>query len=277
MKNCLECGTSQETGKFCGKCGSLLGVSVSNEQVSATTETVSQEGPSFSQPVAPQVQPSVHVEKVKAQSKAYWSYFLNFIKNPSKVFNAGNKEFINGMISIVILAAIIGLAIYGFVQSITSSIFGSVGSLFENEYVGPSFLSIFSSIVFFILLTVLIVLLSMFIVGKAFGSGDSWKELISYYGAHILSVILLSLFGLFLMLIKSYLYGNIILVISFLIILIVIPLYIMSRLLSNSPKGIDSYYGYLLYIVLVCILYSIFISVIADSTIGQYLNYFTDY
>lgn len=277
MKNCTACGNSQENGKFCGKCGEPLHTTDIGEQVSATTETISLDNGNYSTPPTPPVQPSEHIEKVKATSKMYWSYFINYLKNPSMVFASGNREFMNGIISILVYAVIVGFALYGFVKSITSSIFGNIDSLFSNEYTGPSFFSIFSSSVIFILIAILIVLLSLFIIGKAFGAGNSWRELISYFGVHVLPVIVLSLFALFLILIKSYLYGNILLTISFVLILTVIPFYIISRLLSFNPKGMDSFYGYLLYIVLFVVLFSIFISVIADSTIGQYLEYFTEY
>ncbi len=269
MKKCLSCSSQQEEGKFCGQCGGAL-VAMDGREEAATLSQTNTESIGASN--------SIHVENVKKHSKQYWSYVIEFIKKPSQVFSNGEQSFFNGLITILLYAIMVAISLYAFIKSITKQYLGGFGNWFEQDYnIGPSFFSTFTSVGIFILLSILIVLVSLFIIGKIFGKGYSFKELVGYYGTHLLPIVALSIISLLLILIKSYMYGNILLSVTVLLALVVVPLYIIGRLLAFQSKIIDSFYSYLLYIVLFVVLFSILSSVVVDSTIGQYLDYFMEY
>ena len=102
MKKCISCGNEQDTGKFCGKCGGEVVVSVNgNVESSAELSTVSIAGNVNVQHSTNTV-PNEHVEKVKEHSKMFWNYFVRYIKRPYESFVTGTSEFINALISILI-------------------------------------------------------------------------------------------------------------------------------------------------------------------------------
>lgn len=277
MKKCISCGNEQEAGKFCGKCGApfdeaveAASVESSNLEATATIEQAN---------VAP-AQPNEHVEKVKDQSKKFWNYFLKYIKNPSEIFATGEKEFAHALTSMILFAFILGITVYVSISSFTRTTmsgFGDFGELFMEQYSGPPFFTVFGSIFIFTLLSMALVVLAILITGKLFGPGSSWKKIVSYYGTHLLASSVLAIIGFLLILVKSYVFGNIVLVLSFSLALSIIPLFIVTKLLHTASKNVDKFYGYLLYIVLFAIIYGIFITIIADSSIGQVVNRFSEF
>ncbi|PKC50177.1 hypothetical protein RhiirA1_487142, partial [Rhizophagus irregularis] len=62
-------------------------------------------------------QPNVHVERMKEQSTMFFNSFVEYLKKPSSIFNNGEREFINGIISLSIFVFIISLALFGAVNS----------------------------------------------------------------------------------------------------------------------------------------------------------------
>ena len=291
MKKCNECGNEQETGKFCGKCGvkfeeeiakvstpNVGSIPTANSKVEVTATATS--GAGFQQqatnvpPVTP-AQPNEHVEKVKDQSKQFWNYFTKYIKNPSEIFATGDRDFVNALISIFVFAFILGITVYVSISSFARRAMGGLGELgglFMEEYQGPPFFTIFASVFVFTLVSIALVVVSLLIISKLFGPADSWKETLSYYGTFILISSVLAIIGLLLIIIKSFVFGNVIVILSYLLMLIVIPMFIISKLLVSKSKSVDKFYGYLLYIVLFAIIFSIYITIIADSTIGQVID-----
>lgn len=287
MKKCITCGNEQEVGKFCGKCGAKfeegvtpvstsdiwpISTETSKVEVNATANPDSVvQAPTRSVPA----QPNEHVEKVKDQSKKFWNYFTKYIKNPSEIFATGDREFVNAIISILLFALIFSVTVYvsisGFARQAMDGL-GEIGSLFMDEYQGPPFFTVFTSAFMFTLVSVALVVVALLIISKLFGPPISWKEIVSHYGTLILTSSVLAIIGLLLLIFKAFLFGNIIVILSFLLMLIVVPSFIISRLLLSQSKSVDRFYGYLLYIVLFAIIYSIYITIIADSTIGRVID-----
>lgn len=287
MKKCITCGNEQEVGKFCGKCGAKfeegvtpvstsdigpISTETSKVEVNATANPDSVvQAPTRSVPA----QPNEHVEKVKGQSKKFWNYFTKYIKNPSEIFATGEREFVNALISIFLFALIFSVTVYvsisGFARQAMDGL-GEIGGLFMDEYQGPPFFTVFTSAFMFTLVSVALVVVALLITSKLFGPAISWKEIVSHYGTLILTSSVLAIIGLLLLIFKAFLFGNIIVILSFLLMLIVVPSFIISRLLLSQSKSVDRFYGYLLYIVLFAIIYSIYITIIADSTIGRVID-----
>jgi len=261
---CSNCGHEQGQGKFCGKCGTKFEDAAVHftdnsvtERVAATqSETVI---PTPSQPA----EPNVHVENLKKQSKMYGSYFMQQLKKPSLIYNRGEAEFTNGLISIVLLGVLLSLSLYIF-----------MGEIFSGY--GPGFFSFFSSVLVFILIAMGIVISSLFLTNKFFGPQHSFKTIMSFYGAHFSPLLIAATASLLLMLLKSYTFGNLILSAIFIFAIFILPLYLISLLLTKKSSHIDPLYGFSLYVVMFSIFFIIYITILADSTIGGYfdeLNY----
>ena len=259
---CVNCGHSQEAGNFCGKCGTPF-APVNNE---TGTPNVSEEG--YVSPVQDTVQaqqqvpvePNIHVEKMKAQSKMYGSYFMQHLKRPSHAFNQSQEGFVNGLISVILLGVVFALTV--------SAVSGS----FMSGY-GPSFMSIFSSTVISVLIVMGIPLLALFIINKLFGPQLPFKSIISVYGGHLSPLLIGAGAAFLLILLKSFTLGNIILGIVLLFAIFILPLYVISALLTKkSAPVLDPLYGFILYLVSFAILFTIFISILADSALGQFID-----
>ncbi|MBO0589676.1 CHY zinc finger protein [Sporosarcina sp. E16_8] len=262
---CSNCGHEQAQGKFCGKCGTKFEeVTVAYADDSVTERVAAtQSEPIIPAPAQP-AEPNIHVENLKKQSKMYSSYFMQQLKRPSLIYNRGEAEFTNGLISIILLGVLLSLSLYIFM----GEIFGGYG---------PGFFSFFSSVLVFFLFAVGIVILSLFLSNKFFGPQHSFKTIISFYGAHLSPLLIAATVSLLLILLKSFTFGNLILSIVFMFAIFVLPLYLISFLLTKKPTGMDPLYGFLLYLVMFTVLFVIFMVILADSTIGGYIDELTQW
>lgn len=266
--NCVNCGHSQEIGKFCGKCGTPF-APINND--TPTTLNIAGEGhvspaPNMAQAQqmhqqAP-VEPNIHVEKIKAQSKMYGSYFMQHLKRPSHSFNQSQEGFVNGLISVILLGVFFAL---------TAS---AVSSGLLSGY-GPGFISVFSSTIISIVIVMGLPIVTLFIINKFFGPQFSFKSIISIYGAHLSPLIIGAGAAFLLVLLKSFVFGNVILAIVLLFAIFILPLYVISALLTKATtKTLDPLYGFTLYLVLFAILLIIFITILADSALGEVIEMF---
>ena len=268
--NCLSCGHSQETGEFCGNCGTPY-VPVNNEDVAIPEQAATTPNMSEQEHVPPvqnavevhqqvSVEPNVYAEKVKAQSKIYGNYFTKHLKRPSHAFNQVQENFVNGLISVILLGAVFALT----VSAISSSLFSGYGS---------SFISIFGNTIISVLIVMGIPLLALFIINKLFGPQLSFKSIISVYGGHLSPLIIGAGAAFLLILLKSYTLGNIILGIVLMFTIFILPLYVISALLiKKSIPVLDPLYGFMLYLVTFAILFIIFATILADSALGQFID-----
>ncbi|BDH61242.1 hypothetical protein MTP04_13720 [Lysinibacillus sp. PLM2] len=331
MKKCLACGNLQETGNFCGSCGSSL---VDLENTSTTTD----QNPSVGTPVQPsqpiqpnqQVQPNqphqqvppvqadqqnqwsqpnqqfqqgpanqqfqqfgqgqgqpnqqfgqgqpnqqyqqyqqappqpnVHVERMKEQSTMFFNSFVQYLKKPSTIFNNGEREFINGIISLSIFVFIISLAFFGAINS-TFGFFG-------NSFI--IFLRVFFPALIIIALIVGVVLFGIFLISMWFGPNNSLKEVIGFLGALTNPVSMLAVLALLFSFIAPALGGNLI-TLSLVLAIFIVPLYIIGHLLSIKSKAVDSFYAYLIYVggtsVAFFILMTIFTMISINGLMGGF-------
>lgn len=323
---CQNCGHQQESGRFCGKCGTKLerptggqpSVSVQTEpwqgaeQSAAMVQhgTAGQSGDAETQlnangnsPVqaedmagktepptngqaaitdagyegaaiqatgpASQMQQNAHVEKVKETSKVYWSYYLQYLKSPSRIFANQEREFVNSLISIGLFAVLVALAAYNAAPRT------GLSGVFRE--LGPSFPTILVSTVISMGIFLGVVTLAMFLINKFFGPDYSYRSIISTYGAHMAPVLLLTAVSLLLLILKSYVAGNVLLMIALCINFVILPLYIIAKLLNRQSRIIDPLYGFLSYMILVGILFSIVFAILADSLIGGILDSFVTF
>lgn len=286
---CETCNHVQDAGKFCGKCGGkMIEAPAANERTQHLAEqptgkeiqhqTAAQQAAAqephagASAQTAPQpAQPNVNVEKVKETSKAYWNYFLHYLKRPSLVFQNQEQEFRNGLISIGLFAVLAGLVFYTLAGAFIQDAYGSY--LIDK----PDFIPIFLGAVILSLIFMAIVAVSLFGINKYFGPGYSFKEVIGTYGTHVGPLLIVLVLSLLLFLVKAYTGGIFLLIAGLGAAISLVPLYIMSRYLTVRSKGPDALYAYLIYIVLASVLSYIVISIMADSAIGNMIGEINDF
>lgn len=276
---CVNCGHQQASGKFCGKCGTKFESTGVQPEVAATgaqptepvpnqsmtaepaTTTVETEQPTAT-PIAP-AEPNVYIENTKQKSKLYFKYFMQQLKEPALAKNQGEAQYSNGLISICLLAILIGL-----------TFFAAIGS--ASSY-APSFLSIFIGMLVFSLAAMGLVVVTLWLINNFFGPQHSFKSIISLYGGHLSPVLLVGIASLLLMLLKSYTFGSFTLFLVFIFSITLLPLYLISVLLTKKSSGLDPLYGYIIYIVAFSIFIMILMFILADSTIGGLLENFEYY
>ena len=244
--NCTNCGHERTTGNFCGRCGAQF-----SEQTLENQDIIIKK-----------IEPNPHIENIKDKMKLYFSYFIKYLKNPSDIYKKDDNEFLNGIISIILLATLIGLAFFTLSTNNTHIVYNS------------GFLSIFGSLFIFSVTSTGLVLLTLLLINNFFGPQHSFKSIISLYGGHLSPIILLGITSLLLLFFKSFTFGGITLIIVFLFSVFILPLYLISFLLTKKSSSADPFYGFIIYIVTFSISLSILTIILADSTISKYLNKF---
>ncbi|TQR12315.1 YIP1 family protein [Psychrobacillus soli] len=206
-----------------------------------------------------QAEANIHLENIKKKSKQYKIYFMQQLRNPSRAFEQGEKDFSNGMLSILLFAVVY-----------TVSLFLVVNRNYFGESLG--FFPFFVQIMFLTLLLFGIGVFALFIANNFFGSPHSLKAIISFYGGQLSPFLISIAISFLLIIIQTFTYGNIILMISFIFALFVLPLYLVSFLATKKTPGLDSLYGFILYIAVFVLLFLILVTILADTMLGTYLD-----
>lgn len=205
------------------------------------------------------VKPNVHVENIKRKTKIYSSYFIQQLKKPSQAYNHGEGRFSSSLVSIIIFTALV-----------TASLF-----LFTNDLYGsnsPSFLSFFIETFLLTFFIIGLVIFASFLISNFFGPQHSFRTIISFYGGQLSAPIILVTTSIFLMLVESFYYGNALLTISLVFCIFILPLYVISFLLTKSNSAVDPLYGFILYIATFTILLLLFVTIVGSSKVGEYFN-----
>lgn len=267
---CTKCGFQQDEGKFCGKCGGeLLPVSKidSMEEVAASAEASMNNSqppvtPATSEPNAT----NDSLERVKETSRAYGGFFVNYLKHPSQVFTRKSSELTNALISIG-LAVLLTILTYNVL----------ISNAFGDYSYGPSFVSVFSNTLIGMAILLAIIITLLFLINKMFGTDGTYTDIVSIFGAHMTPVIIVSAAAFLLAILKSNMFATMLMMIVLMLIIFVIPLYLISSLLTRRSKGIDPLYGYVLYIVATFITLSIVMVILADSALGNMVEILDDF
>ncbi len=205
------------------------------------------------------VTPNVHVENIKRKTKIYCSYFIQQLKKPSQAYNHGEGRFSSSLVSIIIFTALV-----------TASQF-----LFTNDLYGsnsPSFLSFFIETFLLTFFIIGLVIFASFLISNFFGPQHSFRTIISFYGGQLSTPIILVTTSIFLMLVESFSYGNALLTICIVFGIFILPLYVISFLLTKSNSAVDPLYGFILYIATFTILLLLFVTIVGSSKVGEYFN-----
>lgn len=258
---CKNCGNEQESGKFCGKCGAPLHTEQIDQQ--QTYEHEQQQ----SKNVSPQ---NETLDKVKHRSKQYWGYYLHYLKHPTSVFQH-TDETKNGLISIGIFVVIMTLLISSLMNSLTSEI-----GVSYNDTLTISSNSILASLVTF-LIFIFVPISLLFIINLGLGVPYNYKQMIAIYGGFLSLPILLCVLAIVFLIIHSYLFFSFILLVSYIIVVALIPFYLITALLHNNSKKLDSFYGYLIFYVAYILVNILLFTIFADSMLGDIFNTLEDF
>lgn len=277
---CTNCGFEQQEGKFCGQCGAPLSVGDQEAvKVDATNESTSQgygeqaAGAEASQsaPVS-DVKDNEALDKVKQVTKTYGTYYVKYLKRPSRIFSE-KVDFKHGLISMTIIVILMALSVALLIRNFMQPYEGFAGMFSDSSYnVGPSFFAMFGYAMVFLVICMAIIVFLIYVVNQFFGTAYTFKEMSSVYGAHLVPAITVTGVAFILILLKSNTFGSYLLFTGFGLVVWLFPLYLISSLLSRRTRNIDPLYGYLIYIVLTAIAFIIFALILVDSTFGRVLD-----
>lgn len=276
MLTCNECGFQQEEGNFCGKCGGKLSGKMGGESKKVDEKPEAQQAGKTQQlqhdeqtqqayeEIASTSEASSQntnevVDKFVAASKNYGDHFTKYLKSPSRIFSTASREVTNGLISIAIVAALIAFTFYRLAVNV-------------SYYIEPKFFSTFGNGFIFFLIAIAIVITVLFLISKNFGKQYSFQDMISIFGVHMIPLIILSGVALLLVLMKSNTVGAILFFVTIAFVVSIFPLYLISSLVTQNPKRLDPIYGYVIYVVSVSIAFSIYSTILFDSTFGHLIR-----
>ncbi|TMU83448.1 hypothetical protein FGG79_19765 [Bacillus sp. BHET2] len=181
MLKCTSCLNEQDSGKFCGKCGTSL-MENSNHQPSAYTEASAASSAMDTQPV----NTNENVMKAKESVSKYWSYALQVLKKPSVALETKENQFVNGVITMALFVIAFALSIYFLANKLYKAVVGGFGSLFSEGGIGAQslpFFSITSSLLMFAVFFIIGSFISVFLVSKFMSEGFTMKELLGQFGS----------------------------------------------------------------------------------------------
>lgn len=180
------------------------------------------------------------VEKVKEASNAYFTYFMNFLKQPNHE-EVKETDWVNGIINIVLAVLIFSFAHQKYMSDMLS--FG----IFGSESLGFKY---WANAFFFVLVAMGIAYLLIFAVKKFFSTKEiSFLKLLAIYGAYMTPVLPLSLVALLIALVGIDKLSIFLVYFTLFAMILLVPLYIITHILLNYSKGVEPFYAYLIYIV----------------------------
>ncbi|RPJ95429.1 hypothetical protein CW357_10555 [Rummeliibacillus sp. TYF005] len=262
---CTNCGNKQESGNFCGKCGSPI--NVEHEQQTNVTP-VSQAKQPIEEPVKETQNETI--DKVKQHSKQYWGYFVYYLKHPTSAIQHTN-ETKNGLISIGIYALLMTILLISFLNTLIDSIG------FSSFYSTKPSISIAFSYLIACIISIFIAITTLYVVNRILGKPYTYSQIISIYSSFLTLPIILNIIAFIFLLIHSFVFFGISMLIAYILVLGIIPIYIITILLHNNSNKIDSFYGYLIFYIAYMIINAILFTIFADSILGDFINTFEEF
>ncbi|GEM_PF-1749859 len=273
MLECPSCNHQQNSGKFCGVCGTEMqpqNAAESPQQQSGRAE----ESPQTNiEPLEVQVNPQAGAEVnqaaaamegnaqptgdiVKEGLNNYWSYFVSLLKNPARAFQSDKNQLTNSLINIGLFALFFSLSIY----FLGNSLIKTFGGRWYSESL--PFFSIVPKLLFFALILIAITFGSAFVITKLAKSQESFKEIVAQYGSLYVPFVTLNLVAVLGGLIGSNQLTLFTLAISSVLVFSYIPvLFVYEKASKINPNGQKVYYG------LATILLIVFISFLLGDAI----------
>lgn len=254
---CVNCGHEQESGKFCGKCGTTMEIT-SNPAAEAGQRATVDSAPQQPTPPAPPAQPNEQIERVKKTSELYISYVKEFIRQPSRIFQVTDQQYVNAIITIAIILLLASYTVFLAVKTFYKNTIGKASGLVDliGGDIGSAmlpkmeFFPVFSKAFMFFLVLLAISVGISFAVTKLSKQQLNFKQLISIYGTLLLPVVGIVLLAFLSVLINKLIFGLAVLVFGFAIAVYVYPLRLVftnfggASKLDASHKGLIYFVGF---------------------------------
>lgn len=181
---CPNCG-SNETGKFCTKCGTPL---PNLEKETVAHSTVAQP----TQPAQPEYQQQVNNNQNGGQgkqvSRQYFSFLTDSLKQPLKFSNSVNStNFVNGLITLILAAVFQALFAYGVAKQLTEFFmrgfggFGHFGDELKVEFFDV-FIEEFFVAALILGIYVVVIFAAIKLVNK---SETSFQDVLARFGSYM--------------------------------------------------------------------------------------------
>ncbi|WOV88116.1 hypothetical protein QWT69_03045 [Sporosarcina oncorhynchi] len=265
---CVHCGNEQREGQFCLRCGTRLQVAgyPITEQGAMQIENVP--GEVFVE----RVDTSVQFDQLKERLKEYGHYFLRHVKHPSISFNGQSHDLTHAVVSLMLYALLFSLTVFMAIKDVLQDSFIVLDEVGATMQEIPSHFLVFWHIFLFVFVSFVIVLFALQVGAKLFGPDYSMQKITLIYSAHALPGIAITLAALAFILMNSGFYGSLLLIAGIVVVMLLIPLYVAAVLLSKRPKGVDSFYGFCLFALVLGGSFTILFKLIGDSAVMSYLE-----
>ncbi|MET3697861.1 hypothetical protein SAMN05877753_104263 [Bacillus oleivorans] len=278
---CPNCSHESEGGKFCVKCGTQL-PTASDETVSAqenqpvqATQQVSVTAEEYVSKPASSVQTSQYVEGAKKISKSYINTFLHVLKHPyAASVKAGEDQFINGIITIILYSLLIPFIIYFALKGVLGDLNDFGAELFgESMDINPPFADVVIKPFFAYAIFILLVAAFSFAAVKLMKVNASFKEVIARFASLLIPFVTILAVALILSLIKVSLFIYL-LVFGLIGAIFLVPALVVTSYQKQSQEGLDKVYGILIAYVLTFIALRIMGEMLFDSLVSAFSSMF---
>lgn len=279
MKTCSKCSHQQEIGNFCGKCGTNLEEAVDslNTSTSINLSTVKENATLESAATITENLQNERLGQVKDISKNYINTFLQQLKFPAESVKIESTSIVNSIISIILFSILSAFSIYVLINAKLKDYLGGLTDLFEMQAPSiPLFKTVLTLLVVFLIL-IAITSIAVFITGKIFSEGASFKRVVEELGAYYSTPIIIAVLNLIFALIGSVTMVAILTLMGLLIVLTVIPSFSIINALNNKTIRIDRFNAYLVYVIIMIVLYYLVGSILYSSFIEGLINTVNSY
>lgn len=273
MKECPTCSHTQDTGKFCGKCGTELVAKQQQEEVEQHTKEpfVIQDKDIEVAATITEAVSEHHQQKeesaLKTHATNFWQYTLMLLKNPATSFNQTDRQYPYGIIHFILFALSFSIALY-YTMDVAYRL--SLGLFMGGEL---PFLPIVIRATLILLLLFATTVIGTFLLEKIMTKQMSFKGVLVQYGGLLVPFILVQCVT-----IVTALAGFITLTIIFLVgslcfTLLILPGILLYEQTSKQKKGNQRvYFGFATIATMAFLLY-----VVIRTTVLRYLEYIEDF
>ena len=265
---CVHCGNEQKEGQFCLRCGTRLQVVGYPITEQGAMQIRDVPGEVFIE----RVDTSVQFDQLKERLKEYGHYVLRHLKHPSISFNGQLHELTHAVVSLILYALVFSLTVVVAIKEILQDSFVVLDEVGATMQEMPSLFLVFWHIFLFVFVSFVIVLFTLQLAAKLFGPDYPMQKITLIYSAHALPGIAITLVALAFILINSGFYGSLLLIAGIVVVMLLTPMYVAAVLLSKRPKGVDSFYGFGLFALVLGSSFTILFQLIGDSAVMSYLE-----
>ncbi|UOR11580.1 zinc ribbon domain-containing protein [Halobacillus amylolyticus] len=184
---CPNCNHEQESGRFCGVCGTEISTEQPVHQLDKSADQQQQQ--QQFQSAATEVQPqSDSMAKAKQASSQFGKNALQLLKRPSIAFTSTENHFVSGLVTMAIYITAFTLSLYLLANKFYKLTMGGFSSLMGESSTQQSlpFFKVVSPIFLFVLLFLAAATVTIFVAIKMMNINFSFQKAVAQYGGLII-------------------------------------------------------------------------------------------